>query len=365
MKSNYEKAGVKHLGKAKPADSLVGWLRKTFDFRKDALGEVQLDFGQYANVLKISKDLGVVVKTDGVGTKVLIAQMMNKYDTVGIDCVAMNVNDMICLGAEPLSMLDYIAVEEARPELFEQISRGLYEGAKQANITIPGGEVAQVRDLIKGIRPGCAFDLVGFGVGTINLNKIITGKEAKPGDMVLGLESSGLHSNGYTLAREVLFKKGGLELNSKVEGSSKTLGEELLTPTKIYVKEILNLVKKIDVKALFHITGGGWLNLQRITSPVGFELDYVPEVKPIFSLIQSIGKLSDAEMYSAFNMGIGMMIVVAKEDVDTALEILNKHKVKTHRLGVCVKDQTKKVNILPKRLVGISEKFTYMDKKGK
>ena len=358
MKSNYEKAGVKHLGKAKPADSLVGWLRKTFDFRKNTLGEVQLDFGQYANILKISKDLGIVVKTDGVGTKVLIAQMMDKYDTVGIDCVAMNVNDMICIGAEPLSMLDYIAVEDAKPELFEQISKGLYEGAKQANITIPGGEVAQVRDLIKGIKPGYAFDLVGFGVGTINLNKIITGKEAKPGDVVLGLESSGLHSNGYTLAREVLFNKGGLKIDSKVEGSSKSLGDELLTPTKIYVKEILDLIKKVDVKALFHITGGGWLNLQRITSAVGFKLDYVPELKPIFSLLQKVGKLSDAEMYSAFNMGIGMMIIIAKEDVNATLEILSKYKVKVHKLGICVKDPEKKVNILPKGLVGISEKFT-------
>ncbi len=358
MKSNYEKAGVKHLGKAKPADSLVGWLRKTFDFRKDKLGEVQLDFGQYANILKISEDLGIVVKTDGVGTKVLIAQMMNKYDTVGIDCVAMNVNDMICIGAEPLSMLDYIAVEDAKPELFEQLSKGLYEGAKQANITIPGGEVAQVRDLIKGIKPGYAFDLVGFGVGTINPNKVITGKEAKPGDVVLGLESSGLHSNGYTLAREVLFNKGGLKIDSKIEGSSKSLGEELLTPTKIYVKEVLDLIKKVDVKAIFHITGGGWLNLQRITSPIGFKLDYVPELKPIFSLLQKVGKLSDAEMYSAFNMGIGMMIIVAKEDVDATLEILSKHKVKVHKLGTCVKDPEKKVNILPKSLVGVSEKFT-------
>lgn len=354
----YEQAGVKHLGKAKPAESIVAALRHTFANRKGKVGEVLLDFGPYANVIKIDENTGIAVKTDGVGTKVLIAELMNKYDTIGIDCVAMNVNDLVCIGAEPLAMLDYIAVEKADSALFAEISKGLKEGARQARITIPGGEVAQIKDMIKGARPGTGADLVGAAVGIVHPQRIITGKDARPGDVLIGFRSSGLHSNGYTLARKILLEEGKLRVEQQIPELGKKLGEELLTPTKIYVPEFIALRDAgIRLKALFHFTGGGLLNLQRIAAPVGFRIRRWPQPQPIFSLIQHTGQLSDEEMFSTFNMGIGFGIVVPPEDQGKVLAIARKLKSDAIVLGECVHDPTKKIIHEPAGLIGEQEKL--------
>jgi phosphoribosylformylglycinamidine cyclo-ligase len=357
-KSAYGRAGVKHLGKASPSESIVSALRQTLAYRKGVVGEPLLDFGPYANVLRINEETGIAVKTDNVGTKVLVAQMMNRYDTIGIDCVAMNVNDLICIGAEPIAMLDYLAVEKARPRVFAEITKGLQEGARQARISIPGGETAQIKDMLKGARKGYGLDLVGTGIGYIHPKEIITGKDARPGDVLIGFYGSGLHSNGYTLLRDVLFKKAAWSIDRYLPELGKTLGEELLTPTKIYVKEFIALRDAgLHLNALFHFTGGGLLNLQRIAAPVGFKIKQWPEPQPIFNLIQRLGKLADEEMFSTFNMGIGFGVVVPKKEQDKALVIARELGSKAMPLGDCISDLEKRVYFEPRGLVGERERF--------
>ena len=222
--------------------------------------------------------------TDGVGSKAVIAEMMRKYDTIGIDCIAMNVNDLLCVGARPLSLVDYIAVERADAAMLDGIAIGLAEGARQAGISISGGEIAQLRDIVRG------FDLVGTAVGTVKLDRIIVGRDIRPGDRVIGLASNGLHSNGYTLARRVLFTEAGLSVDDAVPELGCPLGEELLRPTFIYVPEILELIERVpDVGALLHITGDGLLNLPRVDAEIGFVLDNLPPPPPIFELIEQRG----------------------------------------------------------------------------
>src|SRR5690349_14325323 len=201
---SYAEAGVVAAGK--PLSGLLSWVNRTLAFRP-GVGEPLLGIGYYANVLRIGENLGLAISTDGVGTKILVAEMLRKYDTIGIDCIAMNANDVICVGAEPLAMVDYLAVQEARPDVLEQIGRGLSEGARQANITIPGGELAQLKDMIAGIHPNEGIDLMGTCVGTVALDRMILGQEMEPGDVVVGLASSGIHSNGFTLARKALFDR--------------------------------------------------------------------------------------------------------------------------------------------------------------
>src|SRR3954454_3071964 len=212
------------------------------------IGAVQLPIGYFANVIDIGGGVGLGICTDGVGSKAIVAEIMRKYDTIGIDCVAMNVNDLLCVGAKPLSLVDYIAVERADAAMLDEIAIGLAEGARQAGISISGGEIAQLRDIISG------FDLVGTAVGTVPLDRIIVGSDVRPGDRVIGLASSGLHSNGYTLARRVLFEQAGLSVDAIVPelglDPGFTLGEELLRPTFIYVREILELIEQVpDIKA--------------------------------------------------------------------------------------------------------------------
>src|SRR5512134_4042712 len=194
----YSSAGVNTVKEEAALAGLLTWVGKTLAFGRH---RPALDFGYFASVLDLGNGTGLALSTDGVGTKLLVAEMLDRYDTVGIDCVAMNVNDLLCIGAEPLAMLDYIAVQEADPQMLEAIGKGLYEGARQANISIPGGEIAQVRELIQGVREGRGFDLAGACVGTVPMDRIIVGQDIRPGDVVIGLRSSGIHSNGLTLAR--------------------------------------------------------------------------------------------------------------------------------------------------------------------
>ena len=271
--------------------------------------------GHYASVIRLDERLGVALSTDGVGTKLLLAEEMGRYDTVGVDCIAMNVNDVICVGAEPLAMLDYLAVERADAQVAAEIGAGLARGAELAGIEIPGGELAQLGELVRG------FDLAGACFGTVQLDRIVDGSAITPGDAVVGLPSSGLHSNGYTLARRAL---AGLELDDDRLG--RPLGEVLLEPTEIYVRAVLDLLGSgAEVRGLAHITSGGLRNLLRLRAEVGFEIADPLPVPPVFELIRELGGVPEEEMYEVFNMGCGFCCVVPEPDAEAAVGLLGAH----------------------------------------
>src|SRR5437762_6802948 len=229
-KATYKATGVdtakEELGMKKVAE----WVHETFAFCPSA--PVKLPIGYFANVLQITPEIGIAISTDGVGTKILLAEQLERFDTIGIDCVAMNVNDVLCVGARPISMVDYIAVQRLTPEFLEEVGVGLREGARQAGISIPAGEIAQIPEMIQGVKEGAGFDLVGTCIGVVHPNKINTGREVHPGDVVIGLPSSGIHSNGLTLARKSLLELGSMQLNEFVPAIGRTLGQELLEPTR-------------------------------------------------------------------------------------------------------------------------------------
>jgi len=313
------------------ADSAVAGLVK-------ALGKIDLGRpsrqvplpGHYASVIKLDERTGIALSTDGVGTKLLVAEQLGRFDTVGIDCIAMNVNDVICVGAEPLAMLDYIAVPSADPETCEQIGVGLARGAEQAGVEIPGGELAQLGDLVSSV------DLSGACFGTVGLDAIVDGSTVEPGDAIVGLPSSGIHSNGYTLARSAL---EGLPLDEDPDGRlGRPLGDELLEPTAIYVKPVLELLRsEVDVRGLAHITSGGLGNLLRLAAEnVSYEIDSPLPVPPIFELIAERGGVGEAEMHDVFNMGCGFCAVVAAGDETAALELLRAHHPEADRVGRAV-----------------------------
>lgn len=345
----YKDAGVKPVDQA--IEGLLQSLRKTFPLRT-GIGSPQLSFGAYANVLALGENQGLAITTDGVGSKILIAEMMDQYNTIGIDCVAMNVNDLLCVGAEPIALVDYIAVQEVNDRVLKEIGQGLYKGALKARISIPGGELAQLPEMIQGTHPGRGLDLVGTAVGLVPLDRILDGSSVEPGDVLIGLASSGLHSNGFSLARKALLHQGGLRLDQPIAELSRTLGEELLEPTLIYVEPILALLQSaIPVKALFHITGGGFLNLSRTPAPIGFEIHTLPEPQPIFRLIQRIGKVPWEEMYQVFNMGVGFCIVVPPSQADRTLNLLQEKNTTGWVLGTAVKDEERKITL---RSLGIT-----------
>jgi phosphoribosylformylglycinamidine cyclo-ligase len=319
----YAKAGVDQGA----ADSAVAGLVK-------ALGAIQLERpsrqvplpGHYASVIKLDERTGIALSTDGVGTKLMVAEELGRFDTIGIDCVAMNVNDVICVGAEPLAMLDYIAIDRADPAVCEEVGVGLARGAELAGVEIPGGELAQLGEMVRGV------DVSGACFGTVALDEIVDGSAVQPGDVVIGLPSSGLHSNGYTLARSAL---AGISLGDDPEGRlGRPLGEVLLEPTEIYVKPVLELLRsEADVRGLAHITSGGLGNLTRLVADVGYEIDSPLPVPPIFGLIQERSETSDDEMHDVFNMGCGFCCVVPVEDEQGALDLLRRHHPGAARIG--------------------------------
>ena len=316
-----------------------------------AFGAVKLDIGYFANVVDIGGQ-GIAITTDGIGSKAMIATMLGRYDTVGIDCVAMNVNDLICVGATPVSMVDYLAIEKAEAAVIDAISVGLCAGARMAVISISGGETAQLKDMING------FDLAGTAIGHVPLERIIVGEGIREGDVVIGIESSGIHSNGLSLARRAFFHKHSYKPSHRFDELGCDLGSELLRPTHIYVKEALELLARVaSVRALMHITGDGFLNLTRVKSEVGFVLDALPAPPPIFSIIARLDGTADAEMFSVFNMGIGFCAVVAEADVATALSILGSHGKRAHRIGYAIADPGRSVRLPQQKLVGRGKHF--------
>jgi phosphoribosylformylglycinamidine cyclo-ligase len=346
----YKTAGVDTDATQSGLHKIIESIKQTWP-APDSLGAVKLDIGYFANVIDIG-GVGLAICTDGVGSKSIIAQMMRRYDTIGIDCVAMNVNDVLCVGARPLSMVDYIGVEESDAEMLGAIAIGLSAGAKQAGVSISGGEISPLKDVMRG------FDLVGTAVGLVPLDRIITGRNLVPGDIIIGLESSGIHSNGLTLARYVFFRQGKLSVEHIFPELGVPLGEELLRPTLIYVPEILEIIKNVPaVKALINITGDGLLNLPRVDANVGFMIDNLPPVPPIFRLIQGRGGVSSAEMYQVYNMGIGFCVLVAEKDRDAALSILQGHGRRAQVIGRVIEDDSKGVYLPRERLVGHGKEF--------
>lgn len=277
----------------------------------------------------------LVSGTDGVGTKIKLAFLMDKHDTVGIDCVAMCVNDIICCGAKPIVFLDYIACGRNFPEKIASIVGGVAEGCVRAGCALVGGETAEH----PGLMPEEEYDLAGFAVGVVDAEKVIDNTKMKAGDVMLALPSSGVHSNGFSLVRKV-FDVEHCDLLAPVEElGGKGLGEVLLTPTKIYVKPVLALLKEVEVKGISHITGGGFYENMPRSIPRGLGVKIRKEdvkVLPIFSLIQKRGNVSEHDMFNTFNMGVGMSIVVAKEDAEKAISVLHANGEEAYVLGEIV-----------------------------
>ena len=315
----------------------------------------ELGVGHFASVIRAGS-ARIALTTDSVGTKVLIAQLAGRYDTIGIDCVGMNVNDLLCVGATPLAMLDYVAVEKADPDVFAELGAGLAEGAKQADVSIVGGEVAQVSDILKGAKPESGLDLVGMAVGVVPENGLIDGSAIEPGDVVIGIASNGIHANGLSLARRVLLSR--LSLDTVLPELGISVADELLRPTRIYVQQVRALTDGgIRPRAIAHITGDGLLNMRRVEAPVGFEITHLPEPPAIFEVIARLGELDLAEMYTVFNMGVGLTVVVREIAADRCLELLQATGVEAWRLGTTVADPDRGVRLRPHALIGHSKRF--------
>ena len=286
----------------------------------------------------------LVSGTDGVGTKLKIAFLMNKHDTIGIDCVAMCVNDIICCGAQPLFFLDYIACGKNVPEVIEQIVKGVCDGCVQSGAALIGGETAEH----PGMMPEDEYDLAGYTTGIVDKAKMIDNSRMKAGDVIIALASSGVHSNGFSLVRKV-FDVENADLTSPVERlGGKSLGEALLEPTRIYVKPVLALLKEADVKGISHITGGGFYeNIPRsIPDGLGAKIDRNKvRVLPIFDLIAEAGNVSERDMFNTYNMGVGMSIVVAPEDAEKALKILRDYGEDAYIIGE-IEESTEKITIV-------------------
>ena len=295
MALTYKKAGV-DISKIKQSHNTIGKIiESTHKLQKKV--RIVHGFGHYAGIVEIPGKTLLATHTDGVGTKVIIASMMKKFDTVGIDCVAMNVNDIICIGATPISFVDYIAVNKNDKAALKKIVHGLVKGAKKANVPIVGGETAIMPDVISGNH--FSFDLAGMVVGMLTKKQMILGNKIKRGDVIIGVQSSGLHSNGYSLARKALLSKYSLQ--DRIKGIGK-LGNALLTPTQVYVKPVLSVLEKCKVHGMAHITGGSFTKLLRLKK-TGYLLDQMATPPPIFQIIENEG-VNRQEMYKTFNMGI-------------------------------------------------------------
>lgn len=309
----YSESGVDIDLEAVTVSKIASKLKSTLEYR-----DIITDSGHYAALVKLG-DTAIAMSTDGVGSKILIAEMMNKYDTVGIDCIAMVVNDILCVGAEPIALVDYLAVEQPDPQRAEEIAEGLVKGAKESKISIIGGETASLPGIIKD------FDLAGTGIGFVDIDKIITGENIEVGNVLIGIESNGIHSNGYSLARKALFDDAGLSINDKMPNCDTTIGEELLRPTELYVEPIVSLFKKeYEINGLAHITGGGFTNLRRLKKGVGYNINNLPETPEIFKLIYE-QNVPLEEMYKVFNMGVGFVVITTKEESGKIIETLNDY----------------------------------------
>ena len=302
----YAKAGVNIDQKSSAIASLV----KELNYKRTGRGNQVKMKNLFASLIDFGDDY-LTLATDGVGTKLLIAEELGIWDTIGIDCIAMNVNDTICVGAEPMSFVDYIAIDKPNGEITEQIGIGLQKGAELSNMEIVGGEIAVLPEMVNGV------DVSGTCLGFVPKSKVVTGQNCQEGDLIVTLKSSGIHSNGLTLARKV-FESAGYTMKDKCPGLSKTVGEELLTPTRIYVKDVLDILSKFEVHGLVDITGGGLRNILRMKEGLQYVIDNPIKPDPIFTKIQELGGISDTEIYQTLNMSMGFDIIAP---ADAAEEI--------------------------------------------
>lgn len=334
----YAKAGVDITAGYKSVELIKKHIAKTNI--KGVISSIGGFGGLFELDLKGIKKPVLVSGTDGVGTKLKIAFLMNKHDTVGIDCVAMCVNDIICVGAKPLIFLDYIACGKNYPEKISEIVKGISKGCIQSNCALIGGETAEMPDFYAKDE----YDLAGYSTGIVDKSKIINNSLIKKGDIIIALSSSGIHSNGFSLVRKILNIDNSNINNVVKELGKKSIGEILLTPTKIYVKPILKLLKKIKVKGISHITGGGFYeNIPRcIPNGLCAEIEKNKiKILPIFKYIQKIGNVEERDMFNTFNMGVGMCIIVSKKDAEKTIEILNSCKEDAYIIGKIIENKEK------------------------
>lgn len=334
----YAKAGVDITAGYKSVELIKKHIAKTNI--KGVISSIGGFGGLFELDLKGIKKPILVSGTDGVGTKLKIAFLMNKHDTIGIDCVAMCVNDIICVGAKPLIFLDYIACGKNYPEKISEIVKGISKGCVQSNCALIGGETAEMPDFYAKDE----YDLAGYSTGIVDKSKIINNSLIKKGDIIIALSSSGIHSNGFSLVRKILNIDNSNINNVVKELGKKSIGEILLTPTKIYVKPILKLLKKIKVKGISHITGGGFYeNIPRcIPNGLCAEIEKNKiKILPIFKYIQKIGNIEARDMFNTFNMGVGMCIIVSKKDAEKTIEILNSCKEDAYIIGKIIENKEK------------------------
>lgn len=339
---DYKSAGVDVEAGYKAVELMKGHVKSTFR------PEVLTDIGGFGGLFGISQAKNMeepvlVSGTDGVGTKLKIAFLLDKHNTIGIDAVAMCVNDVVCSGAEPLFFLDYIACGKNEPEKIAEIVSGVAEGCRQSGCSLIGGETAEM----PGFYPVDEYDLAGFTVGIMDKTKAIDGSKIKPGDALVGIASSGVHSNGYSLVRKV-FEVNKENLNKHYDELGGTLGEALLTPTKIYVKPVLELIKNVEVKGISHVTGGGFIeNIPRMM-PKGTKVNINEgtwDILPIFSLLEKQGNVARMSMYNTFNMGIGMVVCVAKENVQKTIDTLAAAGEKAYEIGFVTEGEGIEINL--------------------
>jgi phosphoribosylformylglycinamidine cyclo-ligase len=323
--------------------------------------------GYFATLMHLPPGPPLALTTDGVGTKILLARDANRWEPIGVDCVANNVNDLICVGAVPLALLDYMATDRIDEGVLDEVARGLFLGAELAGIAIPGGEIAQIGDMLAdSAGGGPMLDLVGTAIGALPpapgtqqaWRPAVDGGAVRPGDVVIGLPSSGLHSNGYSLARHALLKKGGMSLTDAVPGTGRRLADALLQPTRVYVSAAEALWSAgITPRGMAHISGGGLLNIARLAADVSYELDAMVPTPEIFSLIADKGEIPQATMYATFNMGIGFCVVVSKSEQQAALDALKRAGEDAVRIGWVTSRPGKSVSIPAAGLIGKGDAF--------
>jgi phosphoribosylformylglycinamidine cyclo-ligase len=300
----YEKSGVSIDQKSSAIKALVDKL----EYKRDGIGQNVRIPGLFASLIDFG-DRYITLATDGVGTKLMIAEALNKWDTVGIDCIAMNVNDTICVNAEPTSFVDYIAIDKPNEDITREIGKGLQKGAELSNMEIVGGEIAVLPEIVNGV------DLSGTCLGYVAKDRIVTGEKCQEGDLIVSLRSSGIHSNGLTLARKIV-EANNIGWNDKVSGLSKTMGEELLTPTEIYVRQVLEITSSFDVHGLVDITGGGLRNILRMKKGLQYVISDPVKPAPIFTKLQELGEVEDKEIYQTLNMSMGFTIIAPADEAE-------------------------------------------------
>jgi phosphoribosylformylglycinamidine cyclo-ligase len=340
MSTKYEESGVSLEKGYESVERIKKHISKT-----DNLGTMSSigDFGGLFDLSKYNiKNPVLVSGTDGVGTKLLLAQEANIHNTIGIDLVAMCVNDVLAVGAKPLFFLDYIAVGKNNPEIIEEIVEGISKGCIESGCALIGGETAEMPDMYQGNH----YDLAGYTTGVVDKDNMLNKGNVKEGNLIIGLPSSGIHSNGYSLVRKVFFKDHNYKLTDYIDVLGSTLEQELLKSTKIYVKGVLDVVKEVKVSSIAHITGGGFIeNIPRaLPENLGVSIYEAKLPKlPIFTLLEELGKIDHKEMYNIFNMGIGMILIIDKNDVNQTLDILNNHNYDPIVIGEVINQKGVKI----------------------